>query len=137
MQLSDVSIQRPVFATVLSLLLLVGGFAALSGLPVREYPAIDPPIVSVNTVYRGASNEVIENRITEIVEGAIAGIEGIKQISSQSQNGRSSVNIEFGLGRDPDAAAPTCATAWAVSSPACPQACRRPSCSASTPTPSR
>jgi multidrug efflux pump len=105
MQLSDISIQRPVFATVLSLLLLVGGFAALSGLPVREYPAIDPPIVSVNTVYRGASNEVIENRITEIVEGAIAGIEGIRQISSQSQNGRSSVNIEFGLGRDPDAAA--------------------------------
>ncbi|MGL4635535.1 MAG: efflux RND transporter permease subunit [Beijerinckiaceae bacterium] len=105
MQLSDISIQRPVFATVLSLLLLVGGFAALSGLPVREYPAIDPPIVSVNTVYRGAANEVIENRITEIVEGAIAGIEGIKQISSQSQNGRSSVSIEFNVGRDPDAAA--------------------------------
>ncbi len=105
MQLSDVSIQRPVFATVLSLLLLVGGFAALWGLPVREYPAIDPPIVSVNTVYRGASNEVVENRITEIVEGAIAGIEGIRQISSQSQNGRSSVTIEFGVGRDPDAAA--------------------------------
>jgi multidrug efflux pump len=105
MQLSDVSIQRPVFATVLSLLLLVGGLAALWGLPVREYPAIDPPIVSVNTIYRGASNEVVENRITEIVEGAIAGIEGIKQITSQSQNGRSSVTIEFGVGRDPDAAA--------------------------------
>ncbi len=105
MQLSDVSIQRPVFATVLSLLLVVGGLAALWGLPVREYPAIDPPIVSVNTVYRGASNEVIENRITEIIEGAVAGIEGIKQISSQSQNGRSLVNIEFGIGRDPDAAA--------------------------------
>jgi multidrug efflux pump len=105
MQLSDVSIQRPVFATVLSLLLIVGGLAALMGLPVREYPAIDPPIVSVNTVYRGAANEVVENRITEIVEGAIAGIEGIKQISSQSQNGRSSVSIEFNVGRDPDAAA--------------------------------
>jgi multidrug efflux pump len=105
MQLSDVSIQRPVFATVLSLLLLVGGFAALNGLPVREYPAIDPPIVSVVTAYRGAANEVIENRITELVEGAIAGIEGIKQISSQSQNGRSSVTIEFNVSRDPDAAA--------------------------------
>ncbi len=105
MQLSDVSIQRPVFATVLSLLLIVGGLAALWGLPVREYPAIDPPIVSVTTVYRGAANEVIENRITELVEGAIAGIEGIKQISSQSQNGRSSVSIEFGVSRDPDAAA--------------------------------
>jgi len=105
MQLSDVSIQRPVFATVLSLLLLVGGIAALSGLPVREYPAIDPPIVSVTTVYRGAANEVIENRITELVEGAVAGIEGIKQLNSQSQNGRSQVTIEFGVGRDPDAAA--------------------------------
>jgi multidrug efflux pump len=105
MQLSDVSIRRPVFATVLSLLLLVGGLAAMVGLPVREYPAIDPPIVSVSTVYRGASNEVIENRITEVVEGAVAGIEGIKQISSQSQNGRSSVSIEFVNNRDPDAAA--------------------------------
>ncbi len=105
MQLSDVSIQRPVFASVLSLLLLVGGLAALWGLPVREYPAIDPPIVSVTTAYRGAANEVIENRITELVEGAVAGIEGIKQISSQSQNGRSSVTIEFQPNRDPDAAA--------------------------------
>jgi multidrug efflux pump len=105
MQLSDVSIQRPVFATVLSLLLMVGGLAALWGLPVREYPAIDPPIVSVTTVYRGAANEVIENRITELVEGAVAGIEGIKQLTSQSQNGRSQVTIEFGVGRDPDAAA--------------------------------
>ncbi len=105
MQLSDVSIQRPVFATVLSLLLMVGGLAALWGLPVREYPAIDPPIVSVTTVYRGAANEVIENRITELVEGAVAGIEGIKQLTSQSQNGRSQVTIEFGVGRDPDASA--------------------------------
>jgi len=105
MQLSDLSIQRPVFATVLSLLLLVGGFAALQGLPVREYPAIDPPIVSVTTVYRGAANEVIENRITELIEGSIAGIEGIRSISSQSQNGRSSITVEFGVGRDPDAAA--------------------------------
>jgi multidrug efflux pump len=105
MQLSDVSIERPVFASVLSLLLLVGGFAALFGLPVREYPAIDPPIVSVSTVYRGAANEVIENRITEIVEGAIAGIEGVRQISSQSQNDRSNVTIEFDVSRDPDAAA--------------------------------
>ncbi|MGL5116482.1 MAG: efflux RND transporter permease subunit, partial [Beijerinckiaceae bacterium] len=105
MQLSDVSIRRPVFATVLSLLLLVGGLAALQGLPVREYPAIDPPQVSVVTAYRGASNEVIENRITEIIEGAVAGIEGIQQISSSSQNGRSSVNIEFNVNRESDAAA--------------------------------
>ena len=60
-------------------------------LPVREYPSVDPPVVSVSTVYRGASNEVIESRITEIIEGAVAGIEGIRQITSQSQNDRSSV----------------------------------------------
>jgi multidrug efflux pump len=105
MQLSDVSIRRPVFASVLSLLLLVAGLAALSGLPVREYPAVDPPVISVGTVYRGASNEVVENRVTEILEQAVAGIEGIRQITSNSRNERSNISIEFDVGRDPDAAA--------------------------------
>jgi multidrug efflux pump len=105
MQVSDIFIRRPVFAVVVSLLLMVGGLAALLQMPVREYPAVDPPIVSVNTVYKGASNEVIESRVTELVEGSVAGIEGIRQVSSQSQNERSSVTIEFYVGRDPDAAA--------------------------------
>src|SRR5919205_1952192 len=105
MQVSDLFIRRPVFAVVVSLLLMVGGLAAFMQLPVREYPAVDPPIVSVNTVYKGASNEVIESRVTELVEGSIAGLEGIRQITSQSQNDRSSVVIEFMVGRDPDAAA--------------------------------
>ena len=73
MVLSDVSIKRPVFASVISLLLVVLGLAAYVKLPVREYPAIDPPIVSVTTVYKGAGNEVVESRVTEIIEGAIAG----------------------------------------------------------------
>lgn len=105
MQLSDVSIQRPVFASVISLLLCVAGIAGLMSLPVREYPQIDPPIVSVNTAYKGASNEVIESRITEVIERAVAGIEGITNIASFSQNDRSSISIEFNVNRDPDAAA--------------------------------
>ncbi|HRE21411.1 MAG TPA: efflux RND transporter permease subunit, partial [Rhabdaerophilum sp.] len=105
MQLSDVSIRRPVFASVISLLLCVAGLAGLMGLPVREYPQIDPPVVSVNTAYKGAANEVIESRVTEVIERAVAGIEGITNISSASQNDRSSISIEFDVNRDPDAAA--------------------------------
>ncbi len=105
MQVSDLSIQRPVFACVISLLLCVAGLAALRTLPVREFPQVDPPIVSISTAYKGASNEVIENRITEIIERAVAGIEGIVNITSFSQNERSSISIEFNITRDPDAAA--------------------------------
>src|ERR671913_1398477 len=104
MQVSDLFIRRPVFAVVVSLLLIVGGLASVINLPVREYPAVDRPVVSVSTVYRGASNEVIESRVTEIIESAVAGIEGIRQISSQSQNDRSSVSIEFEVSRNPEAA---------------------------------
>jgi multidrug efflux pump len=104
MQVSDLFIRRPVFAVVVSLLLIVGGLASLINMPVREYPQVDRPVVSVSTVYRGASNEVIESRVTEVVEGAVAGIEGIRQITSQSQNDRSSVSIEFEVTRDPEAA---------------------------------
>jgi multidrug efflux pump len=105
MQVSDLFIRRPVFSVVVSLLLMVGGLAALMQLAVREYPQVDPPIVSVNTTYKGAANEVIESRVTELVEGSVAGLEGIRQITSTSQNERSSVTIEFHVGRDPDAAA--------------------------------
>ncbi|WP_114374938.1 efflux RND transporter permease subunit [Elioraea thermophila] len=105
MVLSDVSIKRPVFATVMSLLLVVLGIASFLRLPVRELPAIDPPIVSVTTTYRGAAAPVVETQVTEIIEGAIAGIEGVKMISSTSRDERSQVTIEFRLGRDVDAAA--------------------------------
>jgi multidrug efflux pump len=105
MVLSDVSIKRPVFATVMSLLLVVLGLAAFTKLPVRELPQIDPPIVSITTTYRGAAAPVVETQVTEIIEGAIAGIEGIKAISSESRDERSRVTIEFRLNRDIDAAA--------------------------------
>ena len=105
MVLSDVSIRRPVLASVISLMLCVLGAAAFLKLPVREYPAIDPPIVSVVTVYKGASNEVMESRITELIEGTVAGIEGVKRITSSSREERSSVTVEFHLSRNVDAAA--------------------------------
>ena len=105
MVLSDISIKRPVFATVISLVILVLGLAAFTKLPIREYPAIDPPIVSVTTVYKGASNDVVESRITELVEAAVSGIEGVRAITSQSREERSQVVIEFRIDRDVDAAA--------------------------------
>src|ERR671917_2283894 len=104
MQVSALFVRRPLFAVVVSLLLIVGGLASLMNLPVREYPSVDRPVVSVSTIYRGASNEVIESRVTEVIEGAVAGIEGIEQIRSQSQNDRSSVSIEFNVSRDPEGA---------------------------------
>src|SRR5690554_3668106 len=105
MVLSDVSIKRPVFATVLSLLILVFGLAALLGLPVREYPDIDPPIVSVATDYTGAAAEVVDTQITQIIEGAISGIEGIRSIESSTEQGQSRTTIEFNTSRDIDVAA--------------------------------
>jgi multidrug efflux pump len=104
MVLSDISIKRPVFATVVSLLLIVLGLASLWTLPIREYPQIDPPVVSITTTYRGASAAVIDTQITELIEAAVAGIEGIKVMTSISRDERSQVTMEFRLTRDVDAA---------------------------------
>ena len=104
MLLSDLSVKRPVFATVVNLLLVVFGVVAISMLSLREYPDIDPPIVSIETRYPGASANIVETRITQLLEDRISGIEGIKNITSTSRNGRSSINIEFHLSRDIDAA---------------------------------
>ncbi|MGI8560501.1 MAG: efflux RND transporter permease subunit [Luteimonas sp.] len=105
MKLSGLSIRRPVFATVMSLLLIVLGIMAFSRLTLRELPAIDPPIVSVDVSYPGASAAVVETRVTQVLEDALSGIEGIETIQSRSVNGRSSVNLEFTLERDIEAAA--------------------------------
>lgn len=105
MRLSDISIERPVFATVLSLLLIVLGVMSYTRLTLRELPAIDPPVVSVDVTYPGASAGVVETRITQVLEDALAGIEGIESLQSRSVNGRSSVTIEFTLERDIEAAA--------------------------------
>ncbi|MCG7200305.1 efflux RND transporter permease subunit [Marinobacter pelagius] len=105
MVLSDISIKRPVFATVLSLLIVVFGLAALFELPVREYPDIDPPVVSISTDYTGAAAEVVDTQITQVIEGAISGIEGIRSIESSTEQGESRTSIEFNLSRDVDIAA--------------------------------
>ncbi len=105
MILSDVSVKRPVFAAVLSILLVAFGLLAYDRLPLREFPNIDPPVVSVDTVYRGASADVVESRITRIIEDRIAGVEGIRFIESTSEDGRSKINVEFSVDRDIDGAA--------------------------------
>ena len=105
MVLSDVSIRRPVFAAVISVLLIIFGLLAFDRLPLRQYPNIDPPIVSVETNYPGAAANVVESRITEIMEERIAGVEGIRFIESSSRDGRSRITVEFDIGRDVDAAA--------------------------------
>ncbi|HEU5467753.1 MAG TPA: efflux RND transporter permease subunit [Steroidobacteraceae bacterium] len=105
MSLSDLSIRRPVFATVVSLLLVVLGVIAYSRLTLRELPAIDPPVVSVGVDYTGASAAVVETRVTQILEDSLSGIEGVETIESQSMNGESDIDIEFSLSRDIEAAA--------------------------------
>ena len=105
MLLSDLSVTRPVFASVLSLLLIAFGAVSYSQLSLREYPDIDPPVVSVDTSYAGAAANVVETRITQVIEDRISGVEGIKFISSTSSDGRSRINVEFDVGRDIEAAA--------------------------------
>lgn len=105
MIISDLSVKRPVFAAVLSILLVAFGLLAYDRLPLREFPNIDAPVVSIDTVYRGASADVVESRITRIIEDRIAGIEGMRFIESSSIDGRSRISIEFDVKRDIDAAA--------------------------------
>ena len=105
MKLSDISIRRPVFATVMSLAILLFGIISFTQLPVREYPDIDPPVISVVTLYRGASSNVVETEITDVMEEQFATLEGVKTISSSSQEGGSVITIEFELNRDVNEAA--------------------------------
>ena len=105
MLLSDISVKRPVFATVISLLLIAFGVISFTRLPLRELPDIDPPVVSIDTRYPGASAAVVETRITQLLEDSISGIEGIKSISSSNRDGLSRITVEFRLSRDIDAAA--------------------------------
>ncbi len=105
MTLSDISVRRPVLAAVASLLILVFGLAALRTIPVRELPDVDNAVVSIDTTYRGAAPEVIDTDITEPIEGAVAAINGIRSISSESRQGRSRITLEFETGRDIEQAA--------------------------------
>ncbi len=105
MFISDISVKRPVFAAVMAMLLLLAGTVAFLQLSIREYPDTDPPIVSVETIYRGAAANVVESRITEVLEDRLSGIEGIGTITSQSRDGESEISVEFTPGRSIDEAA--------------------------------
>lgn len=105
MQLPEISIRRPVFATVLSLLVLLVGMVSFDRLTVREYPQIDEPTVTVSTRLGGASSEVIESQVTKVLEDSLAGIEGVDIITSISRQEQSQITVRFKLERDPDSAA--------------------------------
>ena len=105
MFISNLSVRRPVFATVISALLVILGLASLRSLPVRQYPDVDAPVVSIETSYRGASAEVVETKVTQVIEDVIAGIEGIVKLTSTNRDERSDIRVEFSLTRDIDAAA--------------------------------
>ncbi|HSC69059.1 MAG TPA: efflux RND transporter permease subunit, partial [Cellvibrio sp.] len=105
MKLSDISIKRPVFASVISLLLIAFGLVAFERLTLREYPNIDPPVVSIRTNYPGAAASIVETRITKVIEDRISGVEGIRFIESSAENGVSNIVVQFDTGHDMDAAA--------------------------------
>ena len=105
MTISDLSVRRPVFAAVLAILMVLVGIVGFLNLPVREYPDTEPPIVSVGTSYTGAAASVVETRVTQVIENALAGIEGIQTITSRSRDGQSDITIEFAPGRPVDSAA--------------------------------
>ncbi len=104
MTLADLSIRRPVLAIVASLLIITSGIAALFTIPLRELPDVDSAVVTVTTTYTGASPQIIDTDITEIIESSVAGVAGVKTITSQSRRGRSQTVIEFEVGRDIDEA---------------------------------
>ncbi len=105
MTLSDISVKRPVLAAVASLMIVVFGLSALFDLPIRELPNVDSSVVTITTEYPGTAPEIVDTDITEVIEGAVAGIAGVRTISSESRRGRSRTTIEFETGRNIDEAA--------------------------------
>ncbi|MFZ5512755.1 MAG: efflux RND transporter permease subunit [Pseudomonadota bacterium] len=105
MKLPEICIRRPVFATVMSLVVILLGLVSYKRLSVREYPKIDEPVVTVQTTYRGASAEIVESQITKPLEDSLAGIEGVDVLSSISRSESSQITVRFKLERNPDSAA--------------------------------
>ena len=105
MHVSELTVKRPVLASVISLFLVLIGIISYDKLTIREYPDIDKPVITVSTIYRGASAEIMERDVTQILEDSISGISDIKEIKSDSKNEFSSIKIEFNLNRDMDSAA--------------------------------
>ena len=105
MLISDISVRRPVFAAVISLILIIVGLMSARNMSVREFPDIQRPVVSITTSYRGAASDIVERRVTQVLEDQIAGISGITKISSRSFDERSSITLEFDRDRDIDSVA--------------------------------
>ena len=105
MNISELSINRPILATVLNILIVLFGIVGYYFLAVREYPAIDPPTITVSTLYTGAKADIIESQITEPLEKVINGIPGIKSITSSSSVGKSNITVEFNVGANLEASA--------------------------------
>ena len=105
MNISELSIRKPILATVMNLFIILFGVIGYTFLGVREYPAIDPPMITVRTNYTGANSDIIESQITEPLEKSINGIPGIRTISSTSSIGRSTINVEFNIEADLESAA--------------------------------
>ena len=105
MLISDVSVRRPVFAAVISLILVIIGMMSVGSMSIREFPDFQRPVVSISTTYRGAASDIVERRVTQILEDQIAGISGITKMSSRSFDEVSQISIEFSRDRDVDGAA--------------------------------
>ena len=105
MNISELSLRRPVLATVMNLALILFGVIGFYFLGIRDYPAIDPPVITVRTSYAGANSDIIESQITEPLEKSINGIPGIRTITSASSVGGSSITVEFNLSTNLEAAA--------------------------------
>src|SRR5882724_6721779 len=105
MNISELSLKRPVLATVMNLMIILFGIVGFTFLAVRDYPAIDPPIITISTSYTGANPDIVESQITEPLEKQVNGIPGIRTITSSSSLGSSQITVEFNLGIDLEAAA--------------------------------
>ena len=105
MHISEVTVNRPVFAAVLSLFVILIGLASYDKLTIREYPDIDRPVVTVTTIYTGASSKILERDVTEIIEDSLSGISGIREITSESRDELSKIRVEFTLETNLDTAA--------------------------------
>ncbi len=126
MTLSELSLTRPVLATVASLLIVLAGVTGWQRIPVREYPDVDTPLVSISTTYVGASAQTVESSVTEPIEQMLNGVDGVRSIESQSRFGGSTVTIEFEPGRDLDFAATDVANAVQGALNFLPEAAERP-----------
>src|SRR6476661_6293351 len=105
MGLAELSVKRPVLATVMSVIIVLFGAIGFNYLGVREFPSVDPPVITVRTSYTGANADVIQSQITEPLEKAINGVEGIRTVSSSSNQGSSVITVEFNLSSNLETAA--------------------------------